>query len=521
MTRPEHPRASCPFCGYEANEYGVLLHMEHVHPEGESPFVARDSNNSSTVSAAANGGFALDDTAGIQYAECTVDGCGEVVRGDEMEYHVELHAQEEGPEDGNAVSFNRKGGGSRPLSSAGAQATAANQTRMTQVLPQERSQNDDHVPRSRREPRDNGSRHRQRAEDASNERHSGGSHRQSSLLQWMGLISRPSSALSRRHHERGRSKAGSSSGHSSSTATPEAVNHAPGIGSTTPPLMTPAQVQEKKRLGKAELGKYAHEQTMPAWLVSHLRKGKEVRAEGVLPVLEQLLEQSATTKYAYLCHPEVEHVSKLKREGGFCGYRNIQMMVSYINAVSFPGHQHFDGLPSVFRIQDLIENAWDKGINAQGRVETGGVKGTRKYIGTPEAQAVLCSLEIPCEAQGFKNREPGRSEARLMQEVERYFQSGDFNPEYKVRRTKMPPIYFQHAGHSMTIVGFEKLKSGLTNLLVFDPMFRDSSAILKLVGRQFEYKFPDLALKPYRRGNKYLKKYREFELLKLKPPQPA
>lgn len=70
-------------------------------------------------------------------------------------------------------------------------------------------------------------------------------------------------------------------------------------------------------------------------------------------------------------------------------------MVSYINAVSFPGHQHFDGLPSVFRIQDLIENAWDKGINAQGRVETGGVKGTRKYIGTPEAQAVLCSLEIP------------------------------------------------------------------------------------------------------------------------------
>lgn len=35
-----------------------------------------------------------------------------------------------------------------------------------------------------------------------------------------------------------------------------------------------------------------------------------------------------------------------------------------------------------------------------------------------------------------------------MQEVERYFQSGDFNPEYKVRRTKMPPIYFQHAGKS-------------------------------------------------------------------------
>lgn len=262
--------------------HGFFQHMEHVHPEGESPFMARDSNNSSTVSAAANGGFALDDGAGIQYAECPVDGCGEVVRGDEMDYHVELHAQEEGPEDGNAVSFNQPVGGSRPLSSAGIQATAVNQTLLPQSLPQEQSQNDDHVPRSRREPRDNGSRHRQRAEDTNNERHSGGSHRQSSLLHWMGLISRPSSALSRRHQERGKSKAGSSSGHSSSTATPEAVNHAPGIGSATPPSMTPAQVQEKKRLGKAELGKYAHEQTMPAWLVSHLRKGKEVRAEGTI-----------------------------------------------------------------------------------------------------------------------------------------------------------------------------------------------------------------------------------------------
>jgi hypothetical protein len=36
---------------------------------------------------------------------------------------------------------------------------------------------------------------------------------------------------------------------------------------------------------------------------------------GVLPVLGQLLEQSATTQYAYLCHPAVQHISKLRREG--------------------------------------------------------------------------------------------------------------------------------------------------------------------------------------------------------------
>lgn len=32
-------------------------------------------------------------------------------------------------------------------------------------------------------------------------------------------------------------------------------------------------------------------------------------------MLEQLLQQSTTTKYAYLCHPCVHHVSRLKREG--------------------------------------------------------------------------------------------------------------------------------------------------------------------------------------------------------------
>ncbi len=66
----------------------------------------------------------------------------------------------------------------------------------------------------------------------------------------------------------------------------------------------------------------------------------------------------------------------------------------------------------------------------------------------------------------------------------------------------------------MTIIGFERLRAGGKNLIVFVPMFRDASNILKLVGRKFEYNFPDLALKPYRRGDKYLRKYREFEVLR-------
>lgn len=91
-------------------------------------------------------------------------------------------------------------------------------------------------------------------------------------------------------------------------------------------------------------------------------------------------------------------------------------MISYINGAGANGKDKFGGrLPSIFEIQECIERAWDMGINAQGRIETGGIKGTRKYIGTPEvsqyplpnqvtrtervftsqAQALLVSLSIP------------------------------------------------------------------------------------------------------------------------------
>jgi hypothetical protein len=102
----------------------------------------------------------------------------------------------------------------------------------------------------------------------------------------------------------------------------------------------------------------------------------------------------------------------MPREGGFCGYRNIQMLVSYITKAKVIGHEHFpEGLPTILQLQDMIELAWDRGFNSSGRTETGGIKGTRKFIGTPEvctenllfdesltlvqAQALFMSLDIP------------------------------------------------------------------------------------------------------------------------------
>lgn len=97
---------------------------------------------------------------------------------------------------------------------------------------------------------------------------------------------------------------------------------------------------------KADLGPHAFEKEMPGWLRRLLQQGAKatisnkigadgrlVRCEsitneirGVLPILSQLCEQDRSLSKVYLCHPDVQHVVKMSKEGGFCGYRNIQMM---------------------------------------------------------------------------------------------------------------------------------------------------------------------------------------------------
>lgn len=104
----------------------------------------------------------------------------------------------------------------------------------------------------------------------------------------------------------------------------------------------------------------------------------------------------------------------------------------------------------------------------------------------------------------------------------------------KIINTDLPPIYFQHQGnehsafnprnmavsnieklgHSMTIIGFEIRDNGSANLLVFDPMFKTSPAIKRLIGTSINSTEPARLLKAHRRGSSYLQKYKVFELLK-------
>ncbi|KAK8047626.1 hypothetical protein PG996_015690 [Apiospora saccharicola] len=439
--------------------------METQHSEGKSPFAVDEDHHDHPQEAIkhedgdedASSSSVAPSVEEVQFAECPIEGCGEVVTLAEYDDHIELHNLEEAAGDTSSRSASGSPFHQYAANRDGYQSPYAEQ--------QEPAAAAVVVPPVRRPHRTDGT-----------------SGRGNSITAWKQILQMPNATGHKRRS----------------------------------PEFEAAEERPRKRLGKAELGRYAHEDKMPDWLVTLLKKEGQVVEQGVIGVLEQLLESNSSTKYAYLCHPCVQHVSKLKKEGGFCGYRNIQMLSSYIVGTKPQGSEHFRGrLPSIFRIQDWIERAWDMGINAQGRIETGGVKGTRKYIGTPEAQAMFLSLDMAVEAQGFKDQQPIVAERKLLDHVQGYFESGDFDPSRKVRTTSLPPIYFQHRGHSLTIVGLEKRSNGSTELLVFDPMFRDPQSITKLVGRALSHKTsPDKSLSLYRRGNKYLKKYHEFELLK-------
>ena len=111
---------------------------------------------------------------------------------------------------------------------------------------------------------------------------------------------------------------------------------------------------------------------------------------GILDILRHLLEKDCNIETAYLCQSAVRYVGKIKikskDEGdSFCGYHNIQMLVSYLLTTRAQGYENFaDTIPTLREIQDIIESAWDQGFNESGWAETGGIRGTRKHIGTPE-----------------------------------------------------------------------------------------------------------------------------------------
>jgi hypothetical protein len=253
--------------------------METDHPEdNNSPFVVRDDSN-----LAASIGAGGDEE--VQFLPCPVEGCGEELIRAEFDSHLEMHAAElrEDSSDENSQGHASKKVKLSP------EAKPSFGTKLSVAL---RNINDEE-PRPR----------------SSDER------KETTKEAWRGLLKMPDSP-----------REGSLS---SSSKTPRKRL---GVSDS---FLGNIHHQILRFTKKSQLGPHANEKRMPDWLVKLLQKDGETaimeryddegalrrcrvtpnRAEGILPVLQQLLEQDRGVEWAFLCHPAVRHVSKLKREG--------------------------------------------------------------------------------------------------------------------------------------------------------------------------------------------------------------
>ncbi|KAI9887770.1 MAG: hypothetical protein M1823_000411 [Watsoniomyces obsoletus] len=568
------PLESCPLCTYtSADTYSLLLHVETDHSEGESPFVVQDEvgppareassiesgNGPATTTITTKDGshpsqppsthpMTYADDVGDEeaYAYCPQPLCGEAILLSELEAHIEMHESEhttldiEGDHQKRQISrtlvrvsdppFRSSPRGGRTVGRRG---------------PKSAQDDDGSI--------SHGSGHCGSMVPFSSDRDTRSISASSSTGGHSRRTTSKSTSVNRRRSTSTSNVSGISRGWRSFLTNRSEISASPSSSLFSPPQQRRSD-GKPHRLGKAELGPYAHEEQMPTWLRKVLEQdgqpsvrnqigsdGRLVKVieppsnvmAGVVPVVAQLCEQDRSVEKAWLCHPCVRHVFKIPKAGGFCGYRNIQMMVSYLQGTNPEGwtvQGLSDNMPSVFELQDLIEAAWDQGYMAAGKIETGGIRGTRKYIGTPEAQALFASLGVPCEARAYGQGRSSSSNSssnqesvqdRLLSAVEVYFSQFSSDDHKKVTQTWLPPIYFQHRGHSMTIVGFERRTDGSRNLLVFDPMFKPSPGMARLVmtqaGRENNSRprsgsIRDL-LKAYRKGEGYLKKFHAFETM--------
>ncbi|KAA1105896.1 hypothetical protein PGT21_023509 [Puccinia graminis f. sp. tritici] len=234
---------------------------------------------------------------------------------------------------------------------------------------------------------------------------------------------------------------------------------------------------------------------------------------GHLPsLLARLLLQSHAdqqTGSASLCDPKVLHIGtsseKSKLGAGDwawgCGYRNLQMLFSTIIArqayrqtllshpllASCTTTSQTTGIPSITRWQQIIEDAWKAGFDPDGAAHFDGrLVGKKQWIGTTEVYVALCRLGLRCQIVDFPGPSgPNGQHTKLIQWVENYFKSAsnltdNDQSSSAIEITSRFPLYFQHDGHSRTIIGIETDAKQQPQLLILDPAKKVASPLKKI-----------------------------------------
>ncbi|CAO2832400.1 unnamed protein product [Amaranthus hypochondriacus] len=232
-------------------------------------------------------------------------------------------------------------------------------------------------------------------------------------------------------------------------------------------------------------------------------------------MLKSCLEKENSTS---LLSGYVDHFQSIRSEdlGWGCGWRNIQMVTSHLLMERPEAREVLFGgtgfVPDIGSLQRWLEVAWQRGFDLVGsNFFKGKIYGSNKWIGTTECAAILCSFGLRAKIVDFDYKGRDRDEGRICGPMDRFvvrseidlkeglakFDDGSTQnskgnqalidwvwnyfsknePKESLRRrvvaTNKMPLYFQHQGHSRTIIGIQvkNEKNGLKkyNLLVLDP----------------------------------------------------
>ncbi|XP_014236761.1 zinc finger with UFM1-specific peptidase domain protein-like isoform X2 [Trichogramma pretiosum] len=200
----------------------------------------------------------------------------------------------------------------------------------------------------------------------------------------------------------------------------------------------------------------------------------------LVPKIKLLSSSCGNVMNTYMCTAVDHYAVSYGDKGWGCGYRNLQMMFSsllqhtgYNELLYRAWSSQADGssssenpprssIPSISKIQKMIEWAWAQGFDIQGAEQLGGkLVNTRKWIGATEVVTLLSSLRIKCQLMDFhRPTSPNGSHPEMFKWLLNYFQKEE---DFK------PPLYLQHQGHSRTVIGVEQLRNGTIFALVLDP----------------------------------------------------
>ncbi|KAL1565471.1 zinc finger-containing ubiquitin peptidase 1-like isoform X1 [Salvia divinorum] len=238
----------------------------------------------------------------------------------------------------------------------------------------------------------------------------------------------------------------------------------------------------------------------------------------LMAMLRRCLELERGSSRTVLCGYIDHFQSIVSHDHGWgCGWRNIQMLSSHLIKQRQEAQQVLYGgsgfVPNIESLQRWLELAWNKGFDPPGSDDFNQrVHGMKTWIGTTECAALLRSFGLRARIVDFSTRKAagvsgpmdrflskgvdssiavsigeksyrdfgkGKGHQVLARWVWNYFSSSNTGESgnQPVVLSEKSPLYFQHDGHSRTIVGIQakpEKKNGMLqyNLLILDPSER-------------------------------------------------